>query len=101
MLAVGYAPEIEDDLAAGALRYIEKQADLGPRFLDNFRAVVGLIAAHGRVYRNVHGDYRRLHFADFPYVVYFVVYRDRVIVYLVVDATRDPALIHQLLDQRR
>ena len=69
MLAVKHAPEIEDDLAAAAAWYLAQRADLAEKFLQDYQATAGQIAAAGQTYRQVVRDYRRLHLKIFPYCV--------------------------------
>jgi len=101
MLSVRYAPAIESDLVEAALRYNSRQPGLGLRLLEDFRRTAERIAAFGQVHRQVIADYRRFHFTDFPYTIYFVVHGSVATVYLVIDATRDPALILHMLRARR
>lgn len=100
MLAVKHAPEIEDDLAAAAAWYLMQRTDLAEEFLQDYQVTAGQIAAAGQTYRRVVRDYRRLHFTKFPYSVYFTVHGEIAVVYLVIHASRDPALIEQLLGER-
>jgi hypothetical protein len=61
----------------------------------------GVIATVGQACRPVVQDYRRVHFKNYPYAVFFVVYGDRAVVYLVIHTSRDPALTARRLGERR
>ena len=101
MLAVSYAKEIDDDLTAAGRWYVEQRPDLGEDFLRDFQVTSGLIASVGQACRQVVQDYRRVHFKDYPYAVYFVVYGAHAVIYLVIHTSRDPVLISSLLGERR
>jgi plasmid stabilization system protein ParE len=101
MLAVSYAKEIDDDLTEAARWYCEQRPDLGEDFLRDFQVTAGVIATVGQACRPVVQDYRRVHFKNYPYAVFFVVYGDRAVVYLVIHTSRDPALTARRLGERR
>ena len=101
MRPVNFAPEVEADLD-GAVAWFDGQgAGLGDRFLADFRVTVGRIANMGSTLRKAHGEFRHLKFDGFPYFVYFREDGGGFYVTLVIDATRDPALVSRLLRERR
>jgi hypothetical protein len=101
MRPVGFAPEVETDLDQAVAWYDGQGRGLGDRFLADFRLTVGRIANIGSALRKAHGEFRHLKLDGFPYVVYFREDGDGFYVTLVIDATRDPALISRLLRNRR
>jgi len=97
---VRFLPDIATDLDAAVLWYDRQQPGLGDSFLSAFSAIVRQIAEFGHVIRRI-GDYRHLKVSGFPYLVFYREDSGGFTVVLVIDATRDPALIRSLLGERR
>ena len=66
----------------------------------NFAAVAAA-HPHPLIYRKIYRDFRRVLLARFPYVLYFLLERDAVVIFLLIHGARDPALTHRLLRERR
>ena len=102
MSPVRLSPEVEGDLSA-AVAWFDSQLEpqAANRFLAEFRDAVGIIAAHGHVYRRLPGGFRHLKFKRFSWLVFYRDTDDGFLVVLVVNAARNPSLIQTLLGQRR
>ena len=82
--------EASADLAEAAEWYEERRPGLGTEFL---RAVRARLAALGRdplLYPPIHGEVRRVRVRRFPYLAYFLVVGEQVIVFAVLHGRRDP-----------
>ena len=101
MRPVRFSPFVLDDLADAASWYDRQQSGVGDRFLAEFRKTAGKIAGIGLVLRRSYGEFRHLKTHGFPYLVYYREDAEGFFVALVVNAARDPALIRQLLAERR
>ncbi len=84
-------PRVDLDVGATYQWYENEQPGLGPEFLDQLRAVYDRIAAGPFQYQDLRSGIRRALLRRFPYVVYFAVEADVVIVLAVLHASRDPA----------
>jgi plasmid stabilization system protein ParE len=84
-------PRVYLDVAATYQWYENEQPGLGLEFLDQLRAVYDRIAAGPFQYQDLRSGIRRALLRRFPYVVYFAVEADVVIVLAVLHASRDPA----------
>ena len=84
-------PRVDLDVAATYQWYENEQPGLGLEFLDQLRAVYDRIAASPFQYQDLRSGIRRALLRRFPYVVYFAVEADVVIVLAVLHASRDPA----------
>jgi len=84
-------PRVYFDVAATYQWYENEQPGLGLEFLDQLRAVYDRIAAGPFQYQDLRSGIRRALLRRFPYVVYFAVEADVVIVLAVLHASRDPA----------
>lgn len=101
MRAVSFAPEIEADLYEAVAWFNEQGPDLAGRFLTEFRSTVDRIARIGSALRKAHGEFRHLKFEGFSYFVYFRDDGAGFYVTLLIDGSRDPALVLRLLQARR
>jgi hypothetical protein len=59
------------------------------------------IQEHGRIYKTVYSDSRRILLNPFPYAVYYRYHEDSVVVSLVIHTARSPQLLRKLLKERR
>jgi hypothetical protein len=100
MVPVRFLSAIESDLDDAVAWYDRQQTGLGDGFLSGFHSVVRQIAEYGHVFRRV-GNFRHLKVSGFPYLVFYREDADGFTVVLLIDATRDPALIQRLLGERR
>jgi toxin ParE1/3/4 len=101
MLAVCYAPEVDEDLTEAARWYIEQRPDLGEDFISDFQIATRVISSLGQVHRVVIRDYRRVHLKVYPYAVYFTVHGSTAVIYFVIHTSRDPSAVKRLLGDRR
>jgi toxin ParE1/3/4 len=82
--------EAELDLIDAYCWYEERRAGLGAAFLLSVEAAVALIRRFPESHPNVHKDVRRVLTRRFPYGVFYVVERERIVVIAVFHAKRDP-----------
>ena len=78
------------DLEDAALWYEGRRPGLGGEFQSAVEDVLRLIQADPLMYPRVHRLVRRVRVRRFPYAVYFLAERDRVVVLSVFHARRDP-----------
>ena len=83
-------PEAEQDLAAAASWYEERQANLGGEFLDEFLAVLQRISENPTMYPIVHRSTHRAITNRFPFGVYFRIESDEVVILAVMHGSRNP-----------
>lgn len=88
-LPVLLRPEAEADIRATHDDLERVQAGLGTRFLTCVREVLERIEAMPRLYGMVWQDVRATRIRKFRYVVYYVVFADRVEVLAVLHGARD------------
>ncbi|MCI0460959.1 MAG: type II toxin-antitoxin system RelE/ParE family toxin [Gemmataceae bacterium] len=79
-LPVVYLPEAQDDIDAAYAYYEQCLAGLGDRFLEALRDCVSRIADAPEMYGIVYQDIRAAPLRRFPYVVYYRVEPDRILV---------------------
>lgn len=84
-------PRVDLDVAAAYHWYDNEEPGLGAEFLDELLAAYDRIAAGPLQYQDVRSGVRRALLRRFPYVVYFAVEPDVVVVLAVLHASRDPA----------
>jgi len=73
-------------------RYDEQRAGLGAEFIDEVNRVFENLRDHSERYAVVHEDLREALVRRFPYVVYFRVEPDQVVVVAVIHTSRDPSI---------
>jgi plasmid stabilization system protein ParE len=94
-------PELLDDLAEAFVWYEERAQGIGQALVRSFFAAVSLASRQPRLYRNVHGEFRRILLRRYPYWLYYAVEGDEVVFFLLYPARRDPARIEQVLSRRQ
>jgi toxin ParE1/3/4 len=85
-------PEAESDLRKAWRWYEGRQEGLGARFLLSLEAALAGIARRPRLHPIVHGSIRRALLRRFPFGVFYLAERERVIVLAVFHAHRDPGV---------
>jgi len=90
-MIVTIRPEAESDLLDAAQWYEQCRDGLGAAFLDEVLSTIHHIAEHPLLYARVHEDIRRVMIRRFPFGVFYLLEADRVIVFAVMHASRDPA----------
>lgn len=93
-------PELVEDAQAAFGWYESVATGLGHELLRAY--FVAVAAAHRQPlsYQKVYRDFRRVLLGRFPYVLYFRVERQTVVVFLLIHGARDPAAIRRVLRGR-
>jgi hypothetical protein len=76
--------------------YEEQAPGLGRYFLRSLFADIESLETHAGVHAKFHGFHRRLS-RRFPFAVYYIVERDGVNIYAILDCRSDPAKIRRRL----
>ena len=101
MTEVRFLPAVFADTHEAARRYDELGYEgLGDRFLSVFYAYVSHIQQHGKAYRVVYHNFRRVFLNPFPYALYYKYYREWLLVSLVIHTSRNPRVVEQALRER-
>lgn len=82
--------EATADLADAAEWYEGRRPGLGTEFLRAVRARLAALGREPALHAPVRGDVRRVRVRRFPYLVYFLVVGEQVIVFAVLHGRRDP-----------
>lgn len=85
-------PEAESDLAEARRWYERQLPGLGREFLDEVGASLERIGLNPEAYARIHGKLRRALVRRFPFGVFYLLERDRIVVVAVLRASRDPRL---------
>jgi hypothetical protein len=83
-------PEADEELAAAALWYEERQPGLGDDFLDQFELTVLRIVAEPERWRKIRGENRKLKFQRFPYAIVYSSRADALYIKAVMHLHRRP-----------
>ena len=83
-------PEAERDLAEAYQWYESQLSGLGSDFLLRLDATLSSIQRTPDLYPAVHGKIRRALIRRFPYGIFYLVERNRIVVLGVLHARRDP-----------
>lgn len=95
-----FVPEIEEDVLGGYFWYEEKSFGLGEEFLRMFYACANELSRNALLYQKVYGDVRRRLLRRFPYVIYFRIMENEIIVLGLYHCARDPRTIRfNLIDR--
>ena len=84
-------PRADLDIAAAYQWYEREAAGLGLEFLQQLSSAYDRIARNPLKYRDLESGIRRGLLRRFPYVVYFAVESDVVVILAVLHVSRDPA----------
>lgn len=79
--SLSFLPEVEKDSVSAYVWYEEKAKGLGEEFLRAFYASAAEIARTPNLYPKIYKNFHRKLLKRFPYVVYFLVESETVIVY--------------------
>lgn len=85
------APEVELDLAEAYAWYEQRRNGLGEEFLSCVDACIQSIRRYPRSYSIIHESFRRALVRRFPYTVFYEFADQRVTVYAILHAARDPS----------
>lgn len=98
--SLSFLPEVEEDAVSAYVWYEEKAKGLGEEFLRAFYASAAEIARTPNLYPKIYKNFHRKLLKRFPYVVYFLVESETVIVYGLFHCARNPYLIQGKIDDR-
>jgi toxin ParE1/3/4 len=93
-------PDLLQDLHDAAGWYESASLGLGDEFRRAFFAELDLIAALPLSHRLIYRDFRRTLLPRFPYLIYFKVEGETVIIFLLIHSSRDPDTVRSLLRER-
>ena len=99
MITVRISADALEDLNDGYLFYEAQQAGLGDYFASCLRADIEGLRVYAGIHRVVYRDYHRLLSRVFPYGIFYTMEGDAAVVWAVIDLRRDPAWIHQRLNE--
>ncbi len=94
-----FHPEAQDELIEAAIWYDDRRDGLGDDFVDAVSAQVDSICRMPELFPIVHEDVRQAILRRFPYVVYFRLVGERVLIVSVFHASRDPESLRSRLDR--
>lgn len=95
-----FLPELEEDAVAGYAWYEEKSPGLGQEFMRLFYACSMEISRNPFLSAQIHNDFRRRLLRRFPYVVYYRIEGDCVIIAGLFHCARDTEFIQESIDRR-
>lgn len=97
MLPVALLPEAAEEWDDATDFYENRSAGLGEEFRSAVLAIFDAIAENPRKFPRTVRHYRRAVLRRFPYVVFFTVEQDGILVVAVLHGRRDPAVIKERL----
>ena len=90
----------KEDLREGWKFYEKSSAGLGDYFLDCIQADVRSLRIYAGIHEKAEGFHRML-VKRFPFAVYYLIEREGVDIYAILDCRRDPDWIAKRLDSSR
>jgi plasmid stabilization system protein ParE len=84
------APEAQIDVDEAYSWYEDRRSGLGEEFLDCVDACIQGICRMPELHAKVHEDYRRALVRRFPYAVFYEYAEEKVVIYSIFHASRDP-----------
>ena len=97
---VDFTEDAGDDVAFAARYYAGLRSGLGGEFSDRVVDAVYELADRPYRGREVRSGIRQVVLRRFPYLIFYAVEDDRVIVIAVISSARDPAYIDRVLSRR-
>jgi len=94
-------PELVEDVHEAFVWYEAAATGLGHEFLRSYFVAVAAAQREPLIHRKVYQDFRRVLLDRFPYLLYFRIEGDRVVVFLLIHGSRNPALIRYPLRTRK
>lgn len=85
-----YLPEARDDVDGTYLSYEQRSSGLGERFLEQLRTTVERIQFNPELYGVFEDEVRAVPLRQFPYVIYYRIAANSVVILAVLDGRRDP-----------
>lgn len=98
---VDVLPKVQDELYEAYLWYEEQQHDLGKRFIASFRTVISDLACFPLSYQIGFDDVRKVRLAHFPYVVYYIIENQKIIVVALLHGAKNPETIIKTIQQQK
>ncbi len=87
--AIIVRPLAERDLLEAQLWYEDKNSGLGEQFRSRVDDVLKILSETPLIFRRVHHDVRRAAVTNFPYILYYAVRQQRVLILGCFHARRD------------
>jgi hypothetical protein len=94
-------PELVEDAHEAFVWYEAAAIGLGHEFLRSYFVALAEIEREPLICLRVFQGFRRKLLERFPYVIYFRVERDNIMVFLLIHAARNPSLIQRSLRRRK
>jgi len=85
-----FLPAARQDIADALAWYEQQSPGLGFEFVRYVEATVASIQRHPAMYPAVLAEYRRAVVRRFPYVIFYAVEPERIVVYAVFHCSQDP-----------
>lgn len=87
---VRFKPSADRDVESAFVWYEERRPGLGDEFLEEVGAAVVRIAENSRAHQVVRGRIRRAVVHRFPYLIFYVIDPQEIVVLACMHASRDP-----------
>ena len=98
---VYFYPDIENDLIEITRYYEEKVIGLAEEFLQIFYSSCDMISKHPFQCSKIYGTFRRYLLRKFPYVIYYLIMDNRVVIFGLFHHSRSPETINKTLNERK
>ncbi len=82
-----------DDILEIARWYDYQSPGLGNKFEENLEAAIQKINTQPFSYRIIYGSIRRIHLKHFPYLIFYEILVEEVLIYGVIHSKRNPKAI--------
>jgi plasmid stabilization system protein ParE len=99
--SVRLLPELVDDAHEAFVWYETAATGLGHEFLRSYFIALASVQRQPLLHRKVYQRFRRILLERFPYVLYFQVDQDSIVILLLIHGARDPVLIRRSLRNRK
>lgn len=87
---IRFKPSADHDVESAFVWYEERGPGLGDEFLEEIGATVTRIAENSRAHQIVRGRIRRAVVHRFPYLIFYVIDPQEIVVLACMHASRDP-----------
>ena len=85
-----YTERSKDDLEYSTIWYEKQQRGLGLEFLNCIEKSILLIIENPTMYRYFHSNFRGCVISKFPFVIYFTIEENEIVVHSIFDSRQDP-----------
>jgi plasmid stabilization system protein ParE len=89
--------EAQSDFDSALLWYEQQRATLGERFAEHVQGVLDLIGDRPTLYAPIAENVRRARVRTYPYLIYYRVEPERIVVLAIVHASRNPSIWRERL----